>query len=372
MNPTAASQIDLDNALLSSYYPAFLITIGVPEIYMHQFWNTVTKVKDSSSYQFKLDNKKFRVNAKVFRDILQICLKLPDQPFAIPPSTDEEIIEHLQLSSTGAFLGKPLDLINLGCQELKFCGGCITTRMWILLNYSGKTLLSRSIITSQRKACPILDSQRSSSITSSHKIQDYPSLTKKPTNKHGKAKKDVTSTKKTATEPKPTKKKTPVRAGRGKGLNVLSKVALSEAPQLKEVTKQSKKDFHISHASGLGDRTDFELGVPDEQQRKISEEEEDDDDDTKDDDDNDGNDDGDDSDGNDDDDDNDGNDDDDSEYERTESDRDENSNLIPSNKEHEEEEEEYVDEFTDKEDDDDNAKEENEEALDDAEELYKD
>ncbi|GJY52183.1 hypothetical protein Tco_0443030 [Tanacetum coccineum] len=88
MNPTAVSQIALDNALvppearlkidecnrrikfskpqrettyqvtldalkLSSCYPTFLITVGVPEIYMHQFWNTVTKVKDSSSYQFK-------------------------------------------------------------------------------------------------------------------------------------------------------------------------------------------------------------------------------------------------------------------------------------------------------------------------------
>ncbi|GJU60805.1 hypothetical protein Tco_1238571, partial [Tanacetum coccineum] len=80
MNPTAASQIALENAL---------ITVGVPEIYVHQFWNTVTKVKDSSSYQFKLDNKRFRVNVEVFHDILQNCLKLLDQPFDIPPSTDE-------------------------------------------------------------------------------------------------------------------------------------------------------------------------------------------------------------------------------------------------------------------------------------------
>ncbi|GJS77665.1 hypothetical protein Tco_0727546 [Tanacetum coccineum] len=61
------------------------------------------------------------------------------------------------------------------------------------------------------------------------------------------------------------------RVGGGiKGLNVLSKVALSEAAQHKEATKRSKKDFHISHASGLGDGTDFESRVLDEQQRKIS------------------------------------------------------------------------------------------------------
>ncbi|GKG04956.1 hypothetical protein Tco_0315343, partial [Tanacetum coccineum] len=48
---------------------------------------------------------------------------------------------------------------------------------------------------------------------------------KKPT----KAKKDVPSKKKPASKPKPTKKKAPVEADGGKGLNVLSEVALSEA-----------------------------------------------------------------------------------------------------------------------------------------------
>ncbi|GKA41124.1 hypothetical protein Tco_0733717 [Tanacetum coccineum] len=41
-----------------------------------------------------------------------------------------------------------------------------------------------------------------------------------------------------------------------------------EAAQLKEATKRSKKDFHISQASGSGDGTNLELGVPDEQQCK--------------------------------------------------------------------------------------------------------
>ncbi|GKD17147.1 hypothetical protein Tco_1206305 [Tanacetum coccineum] len=89
---------------------------------------------------------------------------------------------------------------------------------------------------------------------------------KKPT----KAKKDVPYKKKSASKPKPTKKKALVKADRGKGLNVLLEVALSEAAQLKEATKQRKKDFHISQVSGSGDRTDFESGVPNEQQRNTS------------------------------------------------------------------------------------------------------
>ncbi|GJT08921.1 hypothetical protein Tco_0843383, partial [Tanacetum coccineum] len=93
---------------------------------------------------------------------------------------------------------------------------------------------------------------------------------KEPTKNPAKGKKDVSQTRKPASKPKPTKKKTPVKADRGKGLNVLSAVALSETAQLKEATKRSKKDFHISHASGSGDGIDFESGVPDEKQRKIS------------------------------------------------------------------------------------------------------
>nr|GEZ98754.1 hypothetical protein [Tanacetum cinerariifolium] len=88
--------------------------------------------------------------------------------------------------------------------------------------------------------------------------------------KPAKSKKDVPSTKKLATKPKSTKNKALANADRGKGLNDLSEVALSEAAQLKEVTNRSKKDFHISHACSSGDGTDFELGVHDEQQRKIS------------------------------------------------------------------------------------------------------
>ncbi|GJV53913.1 hypothetical protein Tco_1449654 [Tanacetum coccineum] len=100
-------------------------------------------------------------------------------------------------------------------------------------------------------------------------------------------KKSAKAKKVTATKPKPTKKKALVKADRGKGLNVLSKVALSEAAQLKEATKRSKKDFHISQASGLGDGTNFESRVPDEQHHKTSgdsgKEDDDDEDDTEDD-----------------------------------------------------------------------------------------
>ncbi|GKA70956.1 hypothetical protein Tco_0777095 [Tanacetum coccineum] len=57
-------QVTLDALKLSPYYPAFVITAEVPEIYMHQFWNTIKKIKDTDAYQFKLDKKKCRVDAQ--------------------------------------------------------------------------------------------------------------------------------------------------------------------------------------------------------------------------------------------------------------------------------------------------------------------
>ncbi|GKB23978.1 hypothetical protein Tco_0863379 [Tanacetum coccineum] len=70
-------QVTLDVLKLSPYYPAFPITTKVLEIYMHQFWNTIKKIKDTDAYQFKLDKQKFQIDTEVFREILQICPRLP-------------------------------------------------------------------------------------------------------------------------------------------------------------------------------------------------------------------------------------------------------------------------------------------------------
>nr|GFD16366.1 hypothetical protein [Tanacetum cinerariifolium] len=69
---------------------------------------------------------------------------------------------------------------------------------------------------------------------------------------------------------KPDMKKQPAKKIKAKGLAVLSKVALSKAEKIKLATKRSKKDFHISHASGLGDGVDSQSKVPDEQVQKTS------------------------------------------------------------------------------------------------------
>nr|GEX84709.1 copia protein [Tanacetum cinerariifolium] len=103
MNPTATQQAALDNALIpskkrlkikrcnariaftkpqkeetyqvtlealkvSTCYLAFHITAKVPEIYMHQFWNTIKKIRKTDAYNFKLDKK------KMFAAVINKCI----------------------------------------------------------------------------------------------------------------------------------------------------------------------------------------------------------------------------------------------------------------------------------------------------------
>ncbi|GKC45782.1 hypothetical protein Tco_1063504, partial [Tanacetum coccineum] len=45
--------------------------------------------KHGSSYRFKIDKRRFSVDLEVFREILQICPRLPDQDFDELPSQEE-------------------------------------------------------------------------------------------------------------------------------------------------------------------------------------------------------------------------------------------------------------------------------------------
>ncbi|GJS87052.1 hypothetical protein Tco_0769688, partial [Tanacetum coccineum] len=67
-----------------------------------------------------------------------------------------------------------------------------------------------------------------------------------------------------------TKKKIPAKVDRGKGMNLLSYVALLEAAQLKKTLKKNKLETHKLHASGSDDGVGSLLKVPDEQEDKTT------------------------------------------------------------------------------------------------------
>ncbi|GJZ58635.1 hypothetical protein Tco_0614451 [Tanacetum coccineum] len=77
-------QVVLDLSKASPCYNAFLDTADVPEIYMQQFWFTVKKIKKTTSYEFDLADKKCKVDVKLFRKILSICPRIPNEDFIVP------------------------------------------------------------------------------------------------------------------------------------------------------------------------------------------------------------------------------------------------------------------------------------------------
>ncbi|GKG00028.1 hypothetical protein Tco_0301718 [Tanacetum coccineum] len=65
-------------------------TADVPEVYMHQFWNSV--YKHDTFYRFKIDKKKrFKLSLEVFKDIFQICLRVPGRDFDPLPSEEDNV-----------------------------------------------------------------------------------------------------------------------------------------------------------------------------------------------------------------------------------------------------------------------------------------
>ncbi|GKB87423.1 hypothetical protein Tco_0959695 [Tanacetum coccineum] len=114
LSPTLKSneptiQVALDALKLTPFYNAFEVSANVPEIYMQEFWATVTK--HHFSLRFKMNGKNHTVNVDNFRDMLKICLKLPGQKFE-DPLFEEEILSFIRdLRHTGEI--KVLSNVNV-------------------------------------------------------------------------------------------------------------------------------------------------------------------------------------------------------------------------------------------------------------------
>ncbi|GJR24200.1 hypothetical protein Tco_0972727 [Tanacetum coccineum] len=81
-------QVVIDIIKNSTCFKAFTISANIPDFFMQQFWYTIKKVQATDSYEFLLSNKKCIVNAKVFRTILDICLRVEGVDFTDVPDDD--------------------------------------------------------------------------------------------------------------------------------------------------------------------------------------------------------------------------------------------------------------------------------------------
>ncbi|GJU84623.1 hypothetical protein Tco_1292169 [Tanacetum coccineum] len=89
----ATLQVVYEVLKLTPFYKAFKITTDVPKIYMQEFWATATV--HHHSIRFKMNNKKHIVNLEYFKEMLQICPKLPNQQFEELPF-EEAILTFLR------------------------------------------------------------------------------------------------------------------------------------------------------------------------------------------------------------------------------------------------------------------------------------
>ncbi|GJW65296.1 hypothetical protein Tco_0117180 [Tanacetum coccineum] len=244
MDTTKAQQKALDDALvapenlalnalkLTPFYNTFEVSVDVLEIYMQEFWATVTK--HHFSLRFKMNGKIHTVNVDNFIDMLKIFPKLPDQKFEDPPFKEEILSFIRDLGHTSEI--KVLSDVNVNHlhQPWRSFAECL----------SGKTTTLESLQVT------------SSNPLGNKKVESSPKT--KPT-QASKGKRIKTSSKGVI----PAKKKQ--SATKSKGLAVLSDVALTEAEQMKIALKRSKTQQHNSHASGLSadEGTGVTPGFPD-------------------------------------------------------------------------------------------------------------
>ncbi|GJS76315.1 hypothetical protein Tco_0726196 [Tanacetum coccineum] len=209
-------QVVLDALALTPCYSEFLTTVDVPEVYMHQFWDSIQK--RDTSYRFRMDKKKkFYLNLETFKDIFQICPRVHGQDFDELP-TDEVIVSFFnELGHT---------------REIKSINDVVVDQMhqpWrtfatiINRSLSGKTSgLDKLRVTPPKKA-----RKSNNAPTAGVVNRDTPVISL-------------------------SKKKEKMTVEKRKGIKLLSKVALTEEAQYKEVRKKSLRDFYKTHPSGSG------------------------------------------------------------------------------------------------------------------------
>nr|GEX88969.1 hypothetical protein [Tanacetum cinerariifolium] len=178
-------QVVLHALCTHSLLSGFVITADVPEVYMHQFWNSVYKHPDF--YRFKIDEKKrFKLNLESSNEekvnpTRIILAMLQDQDFDALPS-EEDTVSFLR---------------ELGHKE------------------KGKRVKRSAKKSSTTPTIGIV-------------IREPPAKTQ-------------------------SKRKEKVDVAHGKGIDMLSEVALTKVALMKEVRKESLRDFHKSHPIGVLD-----------------------------------------------------------------------------------------------------------------------
>ncbi|GJW32022.1 retrovirus-related pol polyprotein from transposon TNT 1-94 [Tanacetum coccineum] len=217
---------------------------------MHQFWDSV--YKHDTFYRFKIDKgKRFKLTLEVFRDIFKIYPRVKGQDFDALP-TDEEIVSFLRdLGRTGEIHSLNDVVVDKMHQPWRTFAALINrslsgkTTGLDKLHFSRTQILWGYVPSEECGLSTPLKKARKFKKPTSPKLTTVPVSTEEPI---GKSKRETL-------EMLVSKKKENVEVARGKGIELLSDVALKEDAQFKEVRRKSMRDFHKTHPSGSGTAT---------------------------------------------------------------------------------------------------------------------
>nr|GEW96513.1 hypothetical protein [Tanacetum cinerariifolium] len=336
-------QVTLEALKLSPCYPRFVITAVVLEIYMHQFWTTIKKIdaiKNSDAYNFKLEKRGSELIWKSFVKFFRCVPEFSTKTLLhhLQKKNWLHSFRNLSILIDFTYQADNREISSARKDHMPY-----PRFTKVIINYfisKDKTIFMRNRIKLhtihdesllgtlkfvsktqdyQQYGALMLDDMINQDVKDSEAYKTYYDFATRtvPSKKARKYKKVVSPSRKlsnvkeaepvkkgkrvnrpakksTTTPPagvairdtlgvSVSKKKAPDKSDKSKGIKILSDVALWKAAQLKEATKRSKKDFHISQANGSGDGTDLKSGVPNEKQRKTSGDSEDDNDDDNDD-----------------------------------------------------------------------------------------
>ncbi|GJZ24104.1 hypothetical protein Tco_0561563 [Tanacetum coccineum] len=218
----------MDALALTTCYSAFLTTADVLEVYMHQFWNSIHKYDTSYRTWSYWDIK----------SIIDVVVDQMHQPWR----TFATIINR-SLSGKTSGLDKlsrlPEAMTSPEMRETK----------------AYKTYLSYATgVTPPKKA-------RKFKKPASPKLTTFPVSPEEPTRKSKRVKRPANKSTNAPTAGvvirdipvmSLSKKKEKVTVEKRKGIDLLSKVALTKEAQYEEVRKKSLRDFHKTHPSGSG------------------------------------------------------------------------------------------------------------------------
>nr|GFB41262.1 hypothetical protein [Tanacetum cinerariifolium] len=244
------------------FFNAFLVTADVPEIYMQEFWATTTV--HYHSIQFKMDNNKHIIDLELFKNILHICLRVHGQHFAEPPF-EEEILAFIHFLGHGAairtltdvninklyqpwrsfaaLINKCLTGKNSGYDSLRLSQAQILWGLYHKRNVDYAYLMWEDFVYQVEHK-----NQKKSNEMNSKAYKEYYAIATGEAAPKPKARVRRTRSSSDTSITPPTaaasprlkasaKGKQPAKASKDKSLSALSEVAMTEAQQLKLVTK---------------------------------------------------------------------------------------------------------------------------------------